>query len=196
MVRRKKSSVFMMDSTEGEANKESIMDFEVSWVLRMAADHECAKRPVLHMYCRNFLELLIGRKLSKQTRIKKVETWKQYKKIDLWVRIILEENGNIEQHEILIEDKVFSPLKENQLQNNRRIFDDYMDMNYPNAKRHYLLLVCMESYDSKLRMYSESPKWGYTLIPWDKMVNAMFKGKHPICSESDIFNEFWIYDWD
>lgn len=104
-----------MDSSEGNANKEAIMDFVVSWTLRMAVDHKKIKRPILHKCSRNLLFMLIGKQNFKKTRVVKVETRKQYKKIDLWVRIILEENGVREQHDVLIEDKVYSKLRDKQL---------------------------------------------------------------------------------
>lgn len=195
MIKKNKKSSFMMDSSERNANKEAIMDFVVSWTLRMAVDHKNNKRPILHKYCRNLLFKLLGKQNFKKTRVVKVETWKQYNKIDLWVRIILEEDGNCEQHEVLIEDKIYSGLRQNQLSNNRKIFDDYLDKEQNTAKRHYILLTCIESYDSKIKQYNEAPQYGFTLIPWDEMMKAMFVDRTPIYSESEIFNEFWVNSW-
>lgn len=50
-----------MDSSEGNANKEAIMVFVVSWTLRMAVDHKKIKRPILHKCSRNLLFKLIGK---------------------------------------------------------------------------------------------------------------------------------------
>jgi len=192
----KEISAFMMDSSEGEGNKEAVMDFEISWMLRMAEDGKCTKRPILCKYCRNFLAMLIDKKLSKGVRVIQVETWKEYRKIDLWVRIMLEENGIHEQHEILIENKVYSILRKKQLQVYRKIFDTELDKNFPLAKRHYVLLTCFESYDDKIYRYAEAGNYGFRVIPWDRMTEAMFEQKQPVYSESDIFNEFWINSWN
>lgn len=193
--RHKRISLFMMDSTENEGNKEAVMDFVVSWTLRMSVCYRRKRNKKLHEYCRNFLSLLLGRAFSRKTNVVKVETWKQYRGIDLWVQVILEENGNLEQHEILIEDKVYSPLRNNQLKIYRKVFDDYLDKNFSQATRHYLLLTCYESWDSKINRYDEALKLGFKVIPWDEMITAMFKGKNPIYAENDIFNEFWINRW-
>ena len=73
MTIEKNKSFFMMDSSEGNANKEAIMDFVVSWTLRMAVDHKKIKRPILHKCSRNLLFKLIGKQNFKKTRVVKVE---------------------------------------------------------------------------------------------------------------------------
>ena len=185
-----------MDSSEGNANKEAIMDFVVSWTLRMAVDHKKIKRPILHECSRNLLFKLIGKQNFKKTRVVKVETWKQYRKIDLWVRIILEENGVCEQHDVLIEDKVYSKLRDKQLSDIRSAFDKYLDEEQIITERHYILLTCMESYDANINQYSKASDDGFTLIPWDELMVAMFAGRKPMYSESEIFNEFWVKSWN
>lgn len=196
MTIEKNKSFFMMDSSEGNANKEAIMDFVVSWTLRMAVDHKKIKRPILHECSRNLLFKLIGKQNFKKTRVVKVETWKQYRKIDLWVRIILEENGVCEQHDVLIEDKVYSKLRDKQLSDIRSAFDKYLDEEQIITERHYILLTCMESYDANINQYSKASDDGFTLIPWDELMVAMFAGRKPMYSESEIFNEFWVKSWN
>ena len=196
MTIEKNKSFFMMDSSEGNANKEAIMDFVVSWTLRMAVDHKKIKRPILHECSRNLLFKLIGKQNFKKTRVVKVETWKQYRKIDLWVRIILEENGVCEQHDVLIEDKVYSKLRDKQLSDIRSAFDKYLDEEQIITERHYILLTCMESYDANIIQYSKASDDGFTLIPWDELMVAMFAGRKPMYSESEIFNEFWVKSWN
>lgn len=196
MTIEKNKSFFMMDSSEGNVNKEAIMDFVVSWTLRMAVDHKKIKRPILHKCSRNLLFKLIGKQNFKKTRVVKVETWKQYRKIDLWVRIILEENGVCEQHDVLIEDKVYSKLRDKQLSDIRSAFDKYLDEEQIITERHYILLTCMESYDANINHYSKASDDGFTLIPWDELMVAMFAGRKPMYSESEIFNEFWVKSWN
>ena len=185
----------MMDSSDGGGNKEAIMDFEISWMLRMAEDRKCIKRPILHHYCRNFLAMLLGKQGLKEISIVNVETWKEYCHIDLWVRVLLVQNGIHEQHEILIENKVYSALNGNQLQDYRNRFDAELTKEFPHAIRHYVLLTCFESYDCKIKRYASAGKYGFKVIPWDKMTEVIFEQRLPIYSESDIFNEFWIKCW-
>lgn len=43
---------FMKDSSETEANKEAVMDFVISWMVRYAAYGNAIEKPQLYQYCR------------------------------------------------------------------------------------------------------------------------------------------------
>ena len=48
----------------------------------------------------------------------------------------MEENGVREQHDVLIEDKVYSKLRDKQLSDIRSVFDKYLDEEQIIAERH------------------------------------------------------------
>ena len=175
----------MTDSTKGkDGAKEIIMDYVISWALRNAQNICKNENPILYNYCRRLLSLLLNKDLNESDEVT-VETWKQFERIDLWVYVTI--NG--EEHDILIEDKYYSPLHGNQLNRYKIIFDDWLKENRPHSNPHYILLSCMESYYPKISIY-ENPI--FRIIAWDEMIEAMGCDKsNP--SGSDIFDEFFIY---
>ena len=177
---------FMTDSTEGkDGAKEVIMDYVVSWTLRRAQNSCAVEKPILYNYCRRFLGLLLNQTI-KDDDIVTVETWKQDNYIDLWVHVSI--NGI--SHDILIEDKYYSNLHDDQLTRYKEYFDKWLEENRKESMPHYYILSCMDSYDKKVSQYKVPD---FKLICWDQMLEAM-GCNNADCepSESDIFNEFWI----
>lgn len=178
---------FMNDSTEGkDGAKEVIMDYVVSWTLRRAQNTCASEKPILYNYCRKFLGLLLEQPISDNDQVT-VETWKQENRIDLWVYAVV--NGV--EHDLLIEDKYYSSLHDDQLSRYKLYFDDWVATNRAHSIKHYYILSCMDSSDEKTKQYANPD---FKLICWDEMLNAMECNTH-VESESDIFNEFWI-NWD
>lgn len=161
-----RKSLFMMDSSEGVGHKESVMDFVISWMVRFAEDSHAAEKPLLHAYCRRFVSLLLGKGLEPTTRIVKVETWKQWHLIDLWIRISLVEQGKTVQHDILVEDKVYADMNYKSMKDYKADFDKCLQEEAPETNKHYLLLTCIDSDDAK--------NLGFKVIPWDVMHHTMF----------------------
>ena len=177
---------FMLDSTEGkDGHCETIMDYVVSWTLRRA-QNECSKdsgKEALYIYSRRFLGLIIGQEIKSTDNVI-VETWKQEKQIDVWVRATI--NGII--HDILIEDKYYSKLHDNQLERYKEYFDNFLDENVPESKRHYVILTIRDSYEC-----SDYRGHGFEVYGWDDMIEAMCGNDEKLLpSGSDIFDEFWI----
>ncbi|MBR6055214.1 MAG: PD-(D/E)XK nuclease family protein [Bacteroidales bacterium] len=182
---------FLTDSTDGkDGAKEVIMDYVISWTLRRAQNICAGEKPILYRYCRKFLGKLIGQEISDFDFVE-VETWKQESRIDLWVWVKV---NNVE-HDILIEDKYYSPVHNDQLNRYREVFDDWIGENRADSIRHYWLLTCYEQgvtdiYDIAVR------NSGFKILFWDQMLDAMGCNiEEPVKSESDIFNEFWLENW-
>ena len=177
---------FMVDSTEGkDGHCETIMDYVVSWTLRRA-QNECSSetgKERLYMYSRRLLGLIIQQKIKPEDDVV-VETWKQEALIDLWVRATI--NGV--SHDVLIENKYYSHLHDDQLNRYKIYFDNYLDEHFKESKRHYVILSCKESWENE-----EYKGYGYEVYGWDDMTYAMFGDNKIIeSSGSDIFDEFWI----
>lgn len=177
---------FMTDSTEGkDGHCETIMDYVVSWTLRRA-QNECQSekgKEKLYSYSRRLLGLIIGQDI-KPSDIVVVETWKQEAQIDLWVRATV--NGV--SHDVLIEDKYYSGLHDNQLERYRIYFDKLLDEHFKDSKRHYVILTCKENWEA-----DEYKGFGFEVYGWDDMIAAMAGDNNKLePSGSDIFDEFWI----
>lgn len=176
----------MVDSTEAKnGHCEAIMDFVVSWTLRRA-QNECRNEPGkgnLYKYCRRFLGLLINQDIHVEDEVR-VETWKQENDIDLWVRATI--NGI--NHDILIEDKYYTKLHDNQLEKYKSYFDKLLDDNHIETVRHYVILTCRDKWDIK-----DYEGFGFEVFAWDDMIDAMSEDSGKMePSGSDIFDEFWI----
>lgn len=188
----------MCDNTEKDGHAETIMDYVLSWCLR------CTKypfvkdnKPILYQYCKYMLCKLIDRLQDMNNiEIEDVRVWKQERYIDLWVEVDLKMNGKKESHAILIEDKYYTGVHDDQLTRYKQIFDEYYsDKNdYPEkTNRHYVLITCL--YDSNAH--------------YESLAKAVEKAKFDIYhlydladksigykeSESDIYNELFIRGW-
>lgn len=173
---------FMRDSTEKDGHGETIMDYVVSWTLRRAQNvckNDTGKEN-LYQYSRRLLGLLIKKNIKDEDLVV-VETWKQEKQIDLWVYI----NVNGEEHDVLIEDKYYTNLHDEQLQRYRTYFDSWIAEHRPNSTPHYVVLTCKDEKEEFLG-------FGFDVYSWSEMLDAMSDGKKLEESGSDIFDEFWI----
>ena len=50
-----KVSLLMKDSSEGDSQKETMIDFILSWTLRRSIQQYSEEKPILYQYCRKIL---------------------------------------------------------------------------------------------------------------------------------------------
>ena len=82
-------SLFMHDDSEGDYGKETMLDYQMSWVMRVAANKAILeKNPTLHRRCTDILLKLIGKSGCNGSEIISVEVWKQWQRIDVSANII------------------------------------------------------------------------------------------------------------
>lgn len=199
-------SKFMSDHSEGDHGLEAILDYELSWVLRMAADGDCKeKQPKLYYQCRHILFKLLGIDSSKDLVIEKVYVWKQWKYIDIVADIYLVENGVRTLHVLMTEDKAYTPMSVKQRDTYPEIVKEAYD-NYPqytdyrnSYQLHKVLVTCFPpkpynegDYDG-YKAYNEFLNGfdGWSVLSIEELpdwnVNEM--------TESDLFNDFWFNNW-
>lgn len=179
----------MEDDSEKDGRPELVMDYIISWTLRRA-DVKCSiEKPILYRYCREIMAKLLDISLDNNILFEQVKVWKQEQDIDLWVELQINRNGICQQHAILIEDKFYSKLRFNQLENYKERFDAHYATQTDEWHRHYVLITRIERNDSKFEeYYGKAPSLGYMLLSFYEI----FGKNHKEC-ESDIFNEFWLY---
>lgn len=190
-------SLLMRDSTEGNGKAEIVMDYVMSYSLRLAANEHFRQDSMLCQYCRYMLGKLLGIKISNVTNVKSVKVWKEWRYIDLCVEVIIAEGEKEHKYALLIENKYYTLLHDNQLNRYKEIFDAYY--NAKDWKRVYKLVTCHEKKDIQ-RLYGEelskSPKFKthnfYDLLPKEFILKDK---KTYQDTESDIFNEFWLRNW-
>ena len=187
----------LWDDTEKDGHVETIIDYVLSWCLR-CAKYQYVKdcKPILYQYCKYMLCKLLDRLQDMNNiTIDNVHVWKQERYIDLWVEVELHVEDRKEHHTILIEDKYYTGVHDDQLKRYRQIFDEYYSGNkdYPINNRHYALITCLYDVDphyAPLEAVAKENKFDiYHLFD---LVDASLNYKE---SESDIYNELFLRDW-
>ena len=185
-------SLLMSDSSTGDSNKETMLDFILSWTLRRAQSCYSNEKPMLYRYCREILFNLLEINNLNGIEVESVETWKQWERIDLHANIQLRmSDGSKQYHTLLVENKVYTMTREGQLAKYKKLFTEtYKDTEYA-GHMHFVLITCFESTDSPSRILeADCEKNGYRFLP----ILKLFQNDKPD-SESDIFNEFWLRQW-
>lgn len=110
-------SLLMCDASEGDAHKEAVMDFVMSWTLRRAASAFKNEKPLLYNACRRILFYLLNMEEHNPAEIEQVAVKKGWKQTDVTAEIILRyPNGQKEHHALLVENKVWTSTHNNQLE--------------------------------------------------------------------------------
>ena len=187
----------MWDDTEKDGHAETIIDYVLSWCLR------CTKypfvkdnKPVLYQYCKYMLCKLLGRiQDMNNIAIDDIHVWKQERYIDLWVEVELHMGDRKEYHAILIEDKYYTGVHDNQLERYRQIFEEYYidKPDYPVRNLHYALVTCLYDIDTHYAPLAIAAKENkFDIFHLYDLVDASLNYKE---SESDIYNELFLRNW-
>lgn len=183
----------MCDDSKKDGHAETMMDYILSWSLR------CTKysfikynKPLLYHYCKYILCTFID-KLQDMNNITidDVRVCKQKQYIDLWVEVDLHINDREEHHAILIEDKYYTGVHDEQLARYKQIFNEH----YKDSQRncHYVLITCLYSNNMHYAPLAQAAKDNrfniYQL--YDIVDNSLGYRE----SESDIFNELFLREW-
>lgn len=185
---------FLLDNSNKNGHVEPIMDYVLSWCLR-CTNYQYVKdfQPILHKYCMYMLCKLIGKLQDiNNIEIDDVTVWRQERQIDLWVEIELHVEDRKEKHAILIENKYFTLLRENQLEDYKPIFDNYYG-NKSEYQKHYVLITCLYENNSKYNILKKAAENnGFDIYHLLSLTDGSLGYKE---SESDIYNEIFLRDW-
>lgn len=173
----------------GEGQCEAIIDYVLSYTFRMAVDSN--NREKLLVECRKILFYFLQISLDncQNIHIIRVSPTKQWNKIDLIVDVELSYNNIQENHCILIETKYFGKL-DNDLVKYTNLVKDFKFPIKSNEvrKMHYWVFHC--------RSDKDATEYKNHLPSNFNIVNKQFFERRGISeTESEIFNEFWINEW-
>jgi len=185
-------SLFMQDSSRSNHGYETMLDYQISWLLRLAKE---GKNDRLHEVARNVLFKLIGKKNDSNVIINRVEVWKQWESIDLTAEIELEVNNQTEWHLVVVEDKAYTLLHDNQLARYKDSIKDYYDGKHKQKYNiHYWVITFYEEGSSRWdSLQKDCKKDGWELLSFYEVIGWK-EGEFPD-TESDLFNEFWLREW-
>ena len=190
-----KKSLFMQDSSRSNHGYETMLDYQISWLLRLAKEEKSDR---LHKVARYVLLNLIGKEKDSIIKIIRVEVWKQWERIDLTAEIEIEVNNLTERHLVVIEDKAYTLIHDDQLKRYAATVNAYYGNKGRNSYHKHFWVIsffdkaeeCFKSLQKQCEDCKEA-KWKllsfYDVIGWED-------GEFPD-TESDLFNEFWLREW-
>jgi len=186
-------SFFMCDDSENDHGKESILDYELSWVIRLAADKkQCKGNEILYNKCRAILGKLLDEQDFGEYKVKSAHVWKQWKRIDLIANIVLENNDRLENHVVVIENKAYTELRDNQLEYSEIVDTEYGSYtDWESCIKHFWVITCFDPDES-----------GYTELvdkckksKWHPLALTKLQDNSEALTGEALFDEFWLKSW-
>ena len=188
-------SLFMQDNSEGDYGKEAILDYQLSWIMRVAASKEIQeKNNMLFERCKKVLLKLIGKSGCDNVEIVSVEVWKQWQRIDVTAHVVVKCNGKEEKHLVVIEDKAYTKIHDDQLNRYEETINETYNNNdkFKDFEKHFWVITFFEKEEAEYGILDtdcKKAKWGllsfYEVIDFDYTPTG-----------SDLFDEFWVKNWN
>lgn len=193
-------SRFFNDHSEGDHGKETILTYWLSWSLRLAVDNNnySKDKPILREQCRILLFKLLGIKQFEDLHILEVKVKKEWHRIDLIADIFIEKNGNKEHHVLMMENKAYTYMTENQRDNYPSVVTRYYG--HPDENNYFLhqvLLTCFEWSNTNDVPKIEYLKEFCAVCPkWQVMSIEEIQMEFERPTESELYNSFWHESWN
>ena len=195
-------SFFMHDQSENNQGYEHMLDFQMSWVMRVAANKDIQQNnPILYKRCFDILMKLIEKEDCENVEVRHVYVWKQWKRIDVIAHVEILCDGKEEKHVVVLEDKAYTLIHDDQLRRYEETVAEYYKENDflkgNENNKHYWVITFFG--------YDENGEHEYNYQVLDKMCNDYYP-KWKVRSFEDIlddrtptgsehFDDFWIYKW-
>lgn len=195
-----KASLLMCDSTENYGPAEHVMDYIISYTLRLAKDISPEDTPILYLYIKNIISKLFEIELLDLSNIESIKVTKHWKQIDLVVELVLK-NDNECSHVLLIENKHYSKIRtDKQGKNQLEKYKEKFEKKYLDKQLHYALISSQGHDEVKESYKSICDEVGFKCFSMDDLLPNTMKvpdgnDYHFIDSEDLIFNEFWLREW-
>lgn len=153
------------------ATNELSQDVFIAWIIRWADPSFKSVNVHLHHCGIDVLSIFLGNKLDyKRKEIIKVETKRQWKNIDIWVKVSFQDGGNIF---LIIEDKTFSGEHSGQLERYQKIAGDW-------AGREGFILACayFKTGSEPVKVLKAISDKGFLTIGRSDMLNCLNNHRH------------------
>ena len=181
--------LFFKDNSEN-IEHELLLDYFLAWTLRCAEDRN--KQEKLRLASRKILAYILSEDISTY-KILEVRTWKQWNQIDLCAEIILQEGNNSPRKiAVLFEDKMYTHLRNGQLQKYKKIFEEFYGSEKNEKKDYelkYIFLTCHYLEEQIKYDFIEAKEHGFTPLRFDHL-----KSESGLIERTDnfMFDEFWF----
>lgn len=177
---------FFKDDSNSMKYEETI-DFFMSWTIR-CADQKYISETKVHTCSKTILSRLLADKdnIIEHPFFNNIKVWKQSGNIDLWIEF----NAGPEnkRYALIIENKMYSSIRPNQLQKYKDIVYEYYEGKPVTIK--FVLLRPDYEMGVKHEEQSHCDELGYSYLNLEQL-----KCNLPIKrTGNDLFDEFW-YNW-
>lgn len=177
---------FFKDSSDS-MKYEEIIDFFMSWTIRCADDKNRTVDPLVYNNSKAILGKLIEVEENDEFVFTDVEVWKQHRHVDLWVEFKL--NG--EPQALIIETKMYSTIRENQLSDYKKTADNYYIKKATGHRLHYVLLrPDYELAEKHPLEQAHCESHGYKYLNLEQLQDVCTS----MPTGNALFDEFW-YTW-
>lgn len=190
-------SLFMNDDSEGNHGKETMLDYQLSYLLRLAntceSGSELAKRVLMKLM--EGIPRIDSFGWVDNLDVKDVKVWKQWQYIDLIAEVEADCGSGMKSHVIVIEDKAYTNIHDNQLSRYSEIVEDYYKDK--DVLIHFWVISFFdngsEDYDAIANQCKEA-KGRWKNLSFDELVDLTEEEKQR-GTYNDILDEFWIKKW-
>ena len=191
------TSLFMNDDSEGNHGKETILDYQLSYLLRIANTHEDGQELAMRVLMKLIEEIphIDSYGWIENLRIKDVKVWKQWQRIDLIAEVEADCGNGMKNHVIVIENKAYTGVHDNQLSRYSEIVEDYYKDK--DVSIHYWVITFFDNSSNEYEVIakqSKEAKGHWKCLSFDELIDLSeeerLKGTY-----NAIIDEFWIKKW-
>ena len=192
----KKHSFFMKDKQNSD-KIESLVDAFLSWTLQCCDTSKVERynNSILHEYSKRITSVLLFGNPDELNKyeILSIETWRQWKSIDLCAEIFLKnkETQKDEKYALLIENKGYSSTHSDQLARYKTTFESHY--NGKDFKLEYAYFSCKDNLNDLEK--EECLKAGYRAYTMDQVFDLANPNKDWDYTNNALFDEFWFTTW-
>jgi hypothetical protein len=192
----KKHSFFMKDKQNSD-KIESLVDAFLSWTLQCCDTSKVERynNSKLHEYSKRITSVLLFGNPDELNKyeILSVETWRQWKSIDLCAEVFLKnkETQKDEKYALLIENKGYSSTHSDQLARYKTIFENhYKDKGF---KSEFIYFSCKDNLNDTEK--KDCMEAGYRAYTMDQVFDLANPNKDWDYTGNALFDEFWFTTW-
>jgi len=190
-------SLFMNDDSEGDHGKESMLDFQLSYLLRIANTYEdgseLAKRVLMKMMGETPKIDSYG--WVENLDLKSVKVWKQWQRIDLIAEVEADCGSGMKHHVIVVENKAYTGIHDGQLSRYAETIEDYYKDK--DVQMHYWVITFFDSstknYEAIANQCKEA-KGHWKCTSFEDLIDLTEEERQK-GTYNQIIDEFWIKNW-
>ncbi len=194
-------SLFMCDDSEGNHGKEAMLDYQLSYLLRLAntseSGDELAKRTLMKLLGKEVQLNQYG--YVDNIEVSSVKVWKQWQKIDLIAEVDAYfgsfPDQKEEQHVIVIENKAYTGIHDDQLSRYvQEVEEWYKDKD---VQIHYWVVTFFDN-DTKefeaIATQCKESKGDWKCLSFEDVVDLTDEERQK-GTYNEILDEFWVKKW-